>query len=216
MRRFMDKRVMVQAVIAGAVTACLCLPYLRAHSANPLLLQLRVAFLIPVAILLFQSVLAWTPLAGGRSAAAPPEHASDWLWILPATVALAGIRLIWLDPRLEALRPGYLPATWAAWGGALPWMVLFQPLTLIAGVYAFAARFTRSPAIGIAAIVAVRLAAVWAQWPDQPSAMLALFLATGGAGALLIAWIYRTGSLPALFAAMLILECRHVIRLLNP
>lgn len=213
MRRFMDKRVMLHAAVAGVVLAALCIPYLRASTPSPALLQLRVAFLFPVFILLLQATLAWTPLAGGQSAAAPPERPAAWGWILPAIAALAAVRFGILDPLIERLRPGYLPATRAEWLVTLPWVACFQPLTMIAGVYAFTARFSRNPAVCVAAVVAVRIASVFPQWPDQPPATLAFFLVTGGASALLFGWIYRTGRLPALAVAAFILECRHLLRL---
>ena len=208
---------MAGAVAAGLGAGALCLPYLRLHSAVPGLFELRVAFLFPVAILLFQAALAWTPLAGGRGAFDLPGSGRPyWRWpaLLAGLAVIAGLRVGWLDPLVESVRPGQIPASLPDWLITLPWVVLFQSLVLTAGVYAFAARFSGSVRAALAAVVLVRVLGAWMQWPDLPAAAWLILFPAAAGGALLQGWIYRTAGFTGLIAAGILLECRHLPRLL--
>ncbi len=159
---------MAGAVAAGFGVGLLCLPYLRMHSEVSALFQLRAAFIVPVAILLFQAALAWTPLAGGRGVFVLPESGRPyWHWpaILAGLAVIAGLWLYWLDP--------------------------------------------------LAVVVLARVAGVWIQWPDLPAAAWLILFPVAAGGALLQGWIYRTAGFTGLVAAGILLECRHLPRLLS-
>ena len=57
MRRFMERGILWRAVVAGLLLAGLCVPYVQAHSSTKEVCELRILFLAPVCILLFQIAL---------------------------------------------------------------------------------------------------------------------------------------------------------------
>jgi hypothetical protein len=205
MRRLLELSVMRQAALAGLLLTGACLPYVWAQPGPPSLTLLRSVFLLPVAIVLFQAGIAWTPLAEGRPMFAPLTDAA--LPVLALTALFFGaIETRLLNPLLEQAQPGCLPRSAGELLVALPWLVGFQPLVLIAGIFAFVVRLSRSALAGTVAIVLLRQTAFLTQWHSATPALLLLILLVAGGNGLLLALTYRRLGYGGLCLAALLLE----------
>lgn len=215
MRRLMAANVVRQALLAGTVLAAACLPFLTSQAQPRPLLLLRVALLFPVAIVLFQAALAWTPLAEGRAMWVPLRPLRTVLAMAGAAAVLAALYGGIVDPHLSRLRPDYFPKDLRDWCANLPWVVGFQPLVLVAGVYAFTVRLAGKALIGTAAVVVVRQAAFLHHWQALPSPWLVPLLLLAGAHGLLLAFAYRRLGYAGLVVVTLVIEARFLPALLT-
>ena len=215
MRRLIERDVIIRAVAAGLALGALGLPYVTAHTHRPELLPLQMAFLTPTAIVLFLIAVAWTPLAGSGACFRVPRAGRDWLWIVPLLLAAAALRAFWLDPMVESVKSGFIPPTPAVWLRDAPWIAGFQPLVLVAAVYAFTARLTGRPSFSIAAVVVLSALASWNHWTAAAPLPQALFLLAAGFGAMLFAWIYHRAGWWGLCAAVLLMYMRFLPRYLG-
>ena len=206
MRRFMERKVVLTAVLAGLVLTVFCMPYVLAHSPNPMMCELRILFLAPVCILLFQVAIAWTSALVGAACLRAPRPARDWLWILPGAFAIAIVRWFWTDPLAEQLKPGFFPANAKTWLADLPWICGFQPLVLIAAPYAFTSRLLRyrpltrdaaHPAaerrltLCLVFTVTLQALAAWYHWEHAPLPQQLFLTLSAGIGGIFLAWVYH-------------------------
>jgi len=213
MRRLLEASVMRRAAVAGLLLTLACLPYVWAQPGSASLAWLRTAFLLPVAIVLFQAGIAWTPLAEGRPMFAPiADRALPFLAL--AALFIGSIETLLLNPLLEQAQPGCLPRSARELILALPWLVGFQPLVLIAGIFAFTVRLSRSALAGTIAIVLLRQTAFLTQWHSATPSLLLLILLVAGGNGLLLAVTYRRLGYAGLCLASLLLELPLLVSLL--
>ncbi len=208
----MQAKIVVWALLLGSLVACLCLPYLHWKTPEPRLFLLRAHLLFPVAIILAQAALAWTPRIPGRNFVPPAWNRRQWLAI--AVLALLAAMLLWrfLDPQVGRLYPGLLPRGWRACLLTLPWTALFQPLLLVAGVYAFAVRLTRREPVATAAVVLVHGLLLAQLRAGLEPFWFAANLLGGMLFALFQATAYKWQGYPALAAIGLITGLRFLLR----
>lgn len=225
MRRFMERGIVWRAVVAGLLLAGLCVPHVRAHSSSPELCELRILFLAPVCILLFQIALAWTPALAGTACLRAPCPARDWLWILPGALAIAIARWFWTDPLAEQLRPEFHPADASTWLAQLPWVAGFQLLVLITAPYAFIGRLIRYWPMPrdathqaeqrltacLVFIVTLQALAAWYHWESAMLAQRFFLTVTGALGGFFLAWIYHRAGWWALCAAAGLMHARLLL-----
>jgi len=207
----MAKPVVLQAVIGGVLLAAACVPHLLGQRQAHGLLLLRLALLFPLVILLFQIMLAWTRLADGCEAF--PRSRPPWVWLEYAglAAALAAVYGGVVDPRLAALQPGYYPAGLTEWLAGLPWVAGFQPLVLVAAVFAFAVRLSGSTVAATAAVAVIRQAAVLYHWHSLPALPLFLLVLLAGIHGVFVAVAYRRLGYPGAALVALILEARFLL-----
>lgn len=211
MRLLLHKSTLRQAVPLGLLVALTGLPHVWLNTAAPSLLHLRLVVLVPLAIILAQVAVAWTPLAEGRSAIPGLVTRRDLMLFLPAPFLLGLLLALFVDPVIARIQPDYWPQTLAGQLAAMPWVGLFQPLVLVAAVYAFLARLTHSATAGMVAVVLVHQAAFYAHAQGLPSHLLLLGITATGLGALFQAWCYRRLGLPGLAWTGLVIAARHLL-----
>ena len=206
----MARPVVLQALLGGVVLAAACVPYLLSQRQPQVLLLLRLVLLFPLTILLLQATLAWTGLAAGCEAFPRSRPLLVWLKFAVLAEVLAAVYGGVVDPALAPLQPGYYPAGFTEWLTGLPWVVAFQPLVLVAAVFAFAVRLSGSPVAAIAAVAVIRQAAVVYHWHSLPPLSLFLLLLLAGLHGVFVAVAYRRLGYPGAVLVALLLEARFL------
>ena len=199
------------AVVGGILLTAACTPYLLGKSPDPTLAAWRVGLLLPVATALLLMAIAWThflPQGDAASAVRP------FLLLLFVGTVLEALHSLLIAPMLAALRPDYYASTLTGWIVELPWLAVFQPLVLVAGVYAVVFRLSRRAGVAIAAVVLVRQLAAWNQWQDSLGTLqIILVLVMAGAQGLLLGVAYRRLGFPMLVVLGVLTALRGVARL---
>lgn len=203
---------MLHAVTGGVAVTLLCAPYLHSQP-PPGLYTIRLAFLFPVSVLLFQAAMAWRPLAPAPAWLAGVKTANAWLFALLAACACGMFQATFVDDTLAQAHPNFFPHNLAELGRLLPWVVFFQTLVTIAGVYAFAARFWRSAAVCALGVATVRVLFFISWAPGLPPGFYVLLQATTIAAGLFMALVYARLGLPGIWVATLAMQARFLLTL---
>ncbi|MBT3378241.1 MAG: hypothetical protein HN742_38315 [Lentisphaerae bacterium] len=215
MRELLKRKTATGALSAGFIVSALCIPFLLTTTPPGTLRALRIAMLFPLAIILFQIGLAWTPLAEGRDMLRKDLPSATYLRLALAGIGLAVLGILIVDPLLARALPQYFPKSLGRLFCGLPWVALFQPLVFVVGCYAFTARLTRRPVAAVAAVILGHQGLLLLQLNDGiPVTLAAGLLIVSGAYALVLGASYRQYGYagPAIIA--LISQLRHVLRFL--
>ncbi len=216
MRDLMKLKTIQVAVPAGLAITLLCVPFILIRTPAGRLRTMQLAFLAPLAIVLFQAGVAWTPHVPGARMLRMDFTRRDIAQLLTVTAILTLFAHICIDPLLAVVLPGYFPKSLKSLFAGLPWMALFQPLVVICGSYAFAARLTRRPTVCLIAVVVARQGILLLQLgkDGRTGYLPALLLAVTGLYGLILGWSYRCYGFvgPAVIACLS--QLRHVFRFL--
>lgn len=196
----------------------LCAPAVVVGSADPHLMYVRLALLVPLTVLLCQAGFAWASIPGVTSVL-PRER--DWPGIARSAGSAAVFALVaalFTDAVWHRFQPDYVPADSLHFVADLPVKTLFLPLILVVGPYAFGARLSGSgsePA-ACAFVVGFRIAVFLA--------VISHFGVSGGPawllGAGVFSWMvlqivcFRRHGYPGLAVMGLVLHLRHLAKLI--
>jgi len=212
MRDLMKLKTLLNALSLGLSVAVLCVPFLILMTPAGPMRTLRIAFLVPLSIILFQVGIAWTPLAEGREMIRLNFDVASYLRLVLVSLVMAVVGRVAIDPMIALVAPNYFPETMRELVVSLPWMALFQPLVFVVGCYAFTVRLGRRPSFGLAAVVAGHQIIVFMQLDPEASVTLraALVLVAGGY-ALALGLAYRAYGFigPAIIAY--VAQLRHIL-----
>lgn len=215
MRDLMKPETLKRALPAGLGTFLMCVPFVVVMTPPGQLRTLRVAFLAPVMILLFQVGMAWTPLAGGKDMLRLDLDRIACRRLAILSLVLACVTGICVDPTTARFFEGHFPASLYELLLGLPWVVVFQPLVLVVGAYAFAARLTRRPVVALVAVVVAHQGMLMLKAGEQvPVSTRALLVMAVGVYALIAACAYRAYGFVGPVVIELVGQLRHVLRLL--
>jgi len=215
MRKLMSRKVLTGATWAGVVTALLCLPYVCMETPPGEMRVLRIGFLLPVTILLYQVAIAWSPIPDGQPMLREPCR-RDLHTAIAAGVVLGCLKWLAVDMWLQQWAPGGRANTLAELFAELPWVALFQPLAVVAAVYAFAVRLSRRPLWAKFAVILAYQGLLAAQLDgiQMPvNAKLAILLLAGLVGLVLGTLYQRMGWAGAVIVSTIV-HLRHVFRIL--
>jgi len=215
MRELIKRGIISSALSAGLAVSVLCIPFLCATTPPGTLRILRIAVLCPLAVVLFQIGLAWTPLAEGRAMIRRDLPASIYWRLALFGLVIACLAALIFDPLLARTIPSYFPSSVPRLLCGLPWVALFQPLVFVAACYAFAARLTRRPVAAMVAVVLGHQGLLLLQLKDGiPVHLAAALLIVSGTYALILGASYRQYGYvgPAIIA--FISQLRHILRFL--
>lgn len=213
MRKLIQQDTVIPAVLGGLLIALLCLPFIRLMSPPGLLCRAQMIVLLPITILLLQVSLAWSGECGPIPHPWFATAMHRWTALVLVSVCLSVFSYIVADPFLRRYTPAHLPPSFRHLLVGLPWFVLFQPLFLVAGTYAFALRLSGRPIVGAAAVVVLHQFIPFLQLHDSvPVGILAVLLLFSGLYGLLMAAVYRFYGLPGPVIVTLITQLRHVFR----
>jgi len=217
MRALLQPQLLVVTVPAGAVLALACVPLILTDTPAGTLRGLQLVALPVLCTVLLQAAFAWTPRESRRLPGGPPD-ASAWRWFeLALLAALVSASRAGSDLWLHRLL--FIPEIrdWGTFWRKLPFAGLVQPLFLVVGVCAFAARLSRRMRLTLAAVVLVHQGVVALQFGRLLDAVpLAGLVGLAGAHGLLAALAYERYGLcgPAVLAVVGF--ARHAVYLLWP
>ncbi len=216
MRNLMRKTTLFYAVPTGVLIAITCLPYLYSKTDDAQLLQLRIAFLFPLAILVAQVAVAWRASDSGTDVYYTAALKKSWPLLLALGIGMSVFSFIVVDPLLKTIRPDFFPQSLSAWAESLPWKALLQPLLLIIAPYAFALRLTRREWAGFVLALLVQQCILFSQlWSSNPVTAAMLVLLSGGVYTLIKTWCYTRWGLAGPVVLVICIQLRHLVRLLG-
>ena len=199
---------------AALVTVC-CLPYILSTTPSGTLRTLRVAFFPPVAAILFAVTFAWTPGVAGGIGLQDSRRLPAYAILIVAGLVHALITWFCVDPIVSSRVPSYFPVSPSRLVLALPWVSMFQPLFLVAGVYAFAYRLSTNGAFAVAAVSLAHEGFLFMQYGSAlPAPQLAILVLVTGMYGLMQGCLYTVFGLPGPFVLALLSYSRHALRFL--
>ena len=214
MRELFKLRTLRLAGPVGVVVALACTPYIL-HASEPGLLRvMQLVALPPISIVLLQISIAWTPHRRPYEVLACFGSPRSGVTLAGLGVLLSCGAMVLLDPFIGRVLPRYFPASPWLLVLSLPWIALFQPLFLVASVYAFACRLTRRPLWAVAAVILAHQGILLLQVKGMSTGLVPGLLLAAGLYGLVLAWSYHAHGLcgPAVIA--LLSQARHALRFL--
>ncbi len=178
MRQLIKKATLKHAVPAGVTVAIFCIPYLLQASGNRLLLWLRILFIFPICIVLFQVAIAWSPRTSERPTLQLPRSFKCLLASLLFTIIVLAMYILYVDPQIKRTFAGSMEKALLEVVIALPWVTLFQPLVLIAALYGFVVRLLRNAIVAVIFIVFTHQLLIFLHYNSLVSSQLLFALMT--------------------------------------
>ncbi len=215
MRALAQPRLLRLSAPLGAGLALLCAPLILSQAGDRSLRMLQLASLPVLCVLLLQAALAWTPSEVRRFPGRGPG-AGTWSELFLLGAALTAFHLA-VDLGLR--RVLVLPETrdWGEFAVRFPFAVLVQPLFLVVGVYAFAARLSRGRLAGLAAVLVFHQAVVLLQFRVLGAALVqAALVAAAGLHGLAMGVSYLRHGAPGPAVLSLMAYGRQALYLLFP
>ena len=211
----MKPQTFLRALAGGLIVTVLCVPFLMAMTPPGTLRIMRIAFLAPIAILVFQASVAWTPMAGAQPMIRLDLCRSDYARIVLTGIGLSALASLCVDPLLARTMPQYFPRSLRILFLSLPWVTLFQPLVFVAGCYAFVARLTRHHVVALAFVVLAHQGVLFMQIDEtMPARFSVPLLVVAGVYGLFLGWSYRTYGFVGPVVIAFFSQLRYAFRLI--
>ncbi len=202
MKRLCDIRLLPESTLVGAVIAVMNIPYLQ--QAGIPRIGLTSAVLGSVSLVMWQAHRAWSsPFIRERIYDNGRTFGSRAIAAFYAPIFL--IQIFFIDPWLAREIPGFRPADIREIVVSIPWVMLFQPLFLVAAQYAFSFRITGRHSMSMLIVVLLnQLLTMTKSW-DFSGAVLAATVILSGVQSLFMVKVYqRSGFIgPALLSGLI-------------